>query len=75
MGKLEDPGMDEFEGLDLRNLQIDQAWLRIRSQLDRPTWLYVRSDDCYKVNYYFPTPQQLLSPHYNLLNESALGSK
>jgi len=50
MGKLEDPGMDEFEGLDLRNLQIDQAWLRIRSQLDRPTWLYVRSDDCYKVN-------------------------
>lgn len=53
MGKLEDPGMDEYEGLDLRNLQIDEAWLRIRSQLNRPAWLYVRSDDCYKVNNFF----------------------
>ena len=49
MGKLENPGMDEFEGLDLRNLWIDEAWLRVRSQWDQSTWLYARSDECYKV--------------------------
>ena len=51
MGKLENPGMDEFEGLDLRNLWIDEAWLRVRSQWDQSTWLYARSDECYKVFY------------------------
>jgi hypothetical protein len=52
-GKLlfEDPGADEFEGLDLKTLHIDQSWLRINSKLNQSTWLYARSDDCYRVSF------------------------
>ncbi|XP_046657308.1 heparan-alpha-glucosaminide N-acetyltransferase-like [Daphnia pulicaria] len=42
----EDPGVDEFRGLNLRNLKIDEAWMVVTSHLPRPTWLYVLSDDC-----------------------------
>ena len=45
----EDPGVDEFRGLYLRNLSIDEAWLVITSHLEQPSWLYVLSDDCYTV--------------------------
>ena len=49
MGQLENPGMDEFQGLDLTILKVDQAWLRVRSQLNQSSWLYARQDECYKV--------------------------
>ncbi|KAK4013056.1 hypothetical protein OUZ56_025299 [Daphnia magna] len=42
----EDPGVDEFRGLDMRNLSIDEAWMVVTSQLASPSWLYVLSDDC-----------------------------
>lgn len=46
----EDPGVDEFRGLDLSTLGVDQAWLVLNSALkDATTWLYVRSDDCDRV--------------------------
>ena len=51
MGKLfEDVGADEFQGLDMKSLHMDQAWLRINSQLDQSVGLYARSDDCYQVS-------------------------
>lgn len=46
----EDPGVDEFRGLDMRNLGIDEAWLVVTSQLTNPSWLYVLSDDCDQVS-------------------------
>lgn len=45
----EDPGMDEFRGLDLRTLSIDHAWIVLQSAFEQPAWLYVRSDDCDQV--------------------------
>ena len=52
MGNLlfEDAGADEFQGLDLKTLHIDQAWLRINSKLNQSAWLYARSDDCHRVS-------------------------
>lgn len=47
---LEDPGTDEFRGLDLLSLNIDEAWLVLNSALDVRSWLYGRSDDCDKVS-------------------------
>lgn len=46
----EDPGLDEYRGLNLRNLKIDEAWMVVTSHLPRPTWLYVLSDDCTQVS-------------------------
>ena len=46
----EDPGVDEFRGLDLRNLNIDEAWMVVKSDLQVPSWLYVLSDDCDQVS-------------------------
>lgn len=46
----EDPGVDEFRGLDMRNLSIDEAWMVVTSQLASPSWLYVLSDDCDQVS-------------------------
>lgn len=46
----EDPGVDEFNGLDLRQLKIDQAYMTVTSDLDQPTWVYALSDDCYQVS-------------------------
>lgn len=45
----EDPGAEEFRGLSLLTLGIDQAWLVLNSSLPETTWLYVRSDDCRQV--------------------------
>ena len=45
----EDPGVNEFRGLNLRSLKVDQAWLVLNSALNQPAWLYARSDDCDKV--------------------------
>ncbi len=51
MSKLfEDPGVDEFRGLDLRNLNIDEAWMVVTSNLQEPSWLYVLSDNCDQVS-------------------------
>jgi hypothetical protein len=46
----EDPGVDEFRGLNLRDLRIDEAWMVITSNLLNPSWLYVLSDDCDQVS-------------------------
>lgn len=45
----EDPGIDEFRGLDLKNLKIDQAYMVVTSSLPKTSWLYVLSDDCNQV--------------------------
>lgn len=46
----EDPGVDEFNGLDLTKLKIDQAYIVVTSDWNQPTWLYALSDDCYQVS-------------------------
>ena len=52
MGIFEDPGQDEFNGLNLRQLKIDQAYLVVNSSLDHPTFLYGRTDECDQVSLY-----------------------
>ena len=49
----EDPGVDEFGGLNLRDLRIDEAWMVITSNLPSPSWLYVLSDDCDQVRQFW----------------------
>lgn len=51
----EDPGVDEFRGLDLRSLKIDQAWMVVTSTFKHQTWLYVLSDDCHQVSIFKPS--------------------
>ena len=51
---MEDPGSDFFEGLNLNDLKIDQAYVRVRrseatNETDSPLWLYQLSDDCHEV--------------------------
>ena len=50
----EDPGQDEFNGLNLRQLKIDEAYLVVKSSLDYPTFLYGRTDECDQVSDCFP---------------------
>ena len=50
MPLFEDPGQDVFDGLNLRQLDIDQAYLVVRSTFDQPKWIYSRSDECDQVN-------------------------
>ena len=46
----EDPGQDEFDGLNLRQLKIDEAYLVVTSSLDHSTFLYGRTDECDQVS-------------------------
>jgi len=49
----EDPGQDEFDGLNLRQLKIDEAYLVVTSSLDHSTFLYGRTDECDQCSFQF----------------------
>lgn len=41
---------DDFDGLNLRKLKVDQAYLNVTSTLQRNAWIYSLSDECVSVN-------------------------
>ncbi|CAL4099427.1 unnamed protein product [Meganyctiphanes norvegica] len=43
----EDPGAEEFQGLNLNELGVDEAYLRVTSNYTEDLYLYTRSGDCY----------------------------
>lgn len=45
---LEDPGVDEFEGLDMTALKMDQAYMVGEADMD--VGVYTVSDDCFRVS-------------------------
>jgi hypothetical protein len=49
MSWIEDPGWQEFRGLNLSNLKVDEAYVNATSFLYSPLWLYTLSSECYKV--------------------------
>jgi hypothetical protein len=51
MSWIEDPGWEEFRGLNLSNLKVDEAYVNVTSLLYSPLWLYTLSDECYKVGF------------------------
>lgn len=51
MSWIEDPGWQEFRGLNLSNLKVDEAYLNVTSFIYSPLWLYTLSDECYKCPY------------------------
>ena len=46
---LEDPGIDFFEGLNLYDLKLDEAYLRVSSEV-KDIFVYKLSGDCYGVS-------------------------
>jgi hypothetical protein len=49
MSWIEDPGWQEYRGLNLSDLKVDEAYVNVTSLLYSPLWLYTLSDECYKV--------------------------
>lgn len=49
MSWIEDPGWQEFRGLNLSDLKVDEAYVNVTSLLHSPLWLYTLSEECYKV--------------------------
>lgn len=45
---LEDPGVEEFQGLNMSNLRMDQAY--VVGVADRDVSVYEVSDDCFRVS-------------------------
>lgn len=45
---LEDPGVTEFEGLNMTALKMDQAYMLGESEID--VGVYSVSDDCFRVS-------------------------
>lgn len=46
----EDPGVDDWRGLDLTALEVDEAYLNVTSDKD-VIYLYSLSTDCHKVSH------------------------
>jgi hypothetical protein len=51
MSWIEDPGWQEFRGLNLSDLEVDEAYVNVTSLIYSPLWLYTLSDECYKVSF------------------------
>jgi hypothetical protein len=51
MSWIEDPGWEEFRGLNLSDLVVDEAYVSVTSLIDSPLWLYTLSDECYRVSF------------------------
>lgn len=47
----EDPGVDDWRGLDLTALEVDEAYLNVTSDKDA-IFLYSLSTDCHKVSHW-----------------------
>jgi hypothetical protein len=52
MSWIEDPGWQEFRGLNLSALKVDEAYVNVTSRIYSPLWLYTLSDECYKVSFW-----------------------
>jgi len=50
MSWIEDPGWEEFRGLNRSDLKVDEAYVKVTSRIDSPFWLYTLSEECYKVS-------------------------
>ncbi|KAG8228018.1 hypothetical protein J437_LFUL003653 [Ladona fulva] len=48
---VEHPNVDVYDGHDLSKLDVDQARLKLTSNVDRILYLYSLSEDCYKCPY------------------------
>jgi len=52
MSWIEDPGWEEFRGLNRSDLEVDEAYVNVTSRIDSPLWLYTLSEECYKVSFW-----------------------
>uniref|UniRef100_A0A0N7ZA38 Heparan-alpha-glucosaminide N-acetyltransferase catalytic domain-containing protein n=1 Tax=Scylla olivacea TaxID=85551 RepID=A0A0N7ZA38_SCYOL len=69
MAFVEDPGMEEFMGLDLTELKVDQAYLKVNSAYEDNLTLYSLSHACYECPF-----QPLLTVKGSSENSTALST-
>lgn len=52
MSWIENPGVETFDGLNISDLHVDEAWLKVTTQAGSPlVWLYTLSANCNECSF------------------------